>query len=137
MNRLRKACGIEKGSKDFIQDGFRKTFATAIHKIRPSSEYDYWLRCCSHSATVHATFYKNPSISKKDAHALFEIHPPDLQAELDKQNAEREARIKSIMEEYGFSRDDAEGVYAQELRSREAEEAQGGYPASDSDFDIN
>ena len=137
MNQLRKACGIEKGSKEFIQDGFRKTFATAIHKISPSSEYDYWLRCCSHSATVHATFYKNPSISKKDAQSLFEIHPPDLQAELDKQNDEREAGIKSIMEEYGWSREDAEGVYAAELRSIEAEESQGGYPASDSDFEIN
>lgn len=110
MNRLRKACGIERGSKDFIQDGFRKTFATAIHKIRPSSEYDYWLRCCSHSATVHATFYKNPSISMKEANALFEIHPPNIQEQLDEQMNEREKQIESIMLNDGLSRAEAENA---------------------------
>lgn len=106
MNRLRKACGIQKGSKDFIQDGFRKTFATAIHKIRPSSEFDYWLRCCSHSESVHATFYKNPAISDEEANALFSILPPEVE---DNQKAEIFAvheAVASIEKEHGIDRDD-------------------------------
>ena len=110
MRRLRKLCGITTGKDGYISDGFRKTFATAIHVARPSTEYDYWLRRCSHSASVHADYYKNPNMTAETAQALFKIYPPDMQAEIDEKEHSREKAILTMMDGHGLSRADAEGA---------------------------
>jgi hypothetical protein len=108
MKSLRKRCGIATKKDGYLGDGFRKTFATAIHVVRPKNEYDYWLRSCSHSGSVHAEFYKNPNMTKAAAVALFEIHPPDIQAGIDEKNQSREKEIRALMDNNNLSRADVE-----------------------------